>query len=192
MPGVVCCADKPELRPMPNLTTTDFERQLAALTLPDHARVWIYTANRVLTDDECQAIHRALSTFCDSWAAHGQPLQAQPAVLLQQLVVLAVDESAQQATGCSIDNSVAAVRDLHKVGPTLADLDVLDRGWVIFKAQADSAEWQRAKLHDFWAMRKAGTLTDEAQVVDSTVPNLGDLRREGVKPLAHSWHAHMW
>ena len=62
----------------------------------------------------------------------------------------------------------------------------------MYKEDLGADHWKRARLHDFWAMRKAGTLTDEAQILDSTLTNLGALRREGVKKLSESWHAHMW
>ena len=41
-------------------------------------------------------------------------------------------------------------------------------------------------------MRKSGNLDDDVLIVDSTVATLGELRSSFVKPLADSWHAHMW
>jgi len=167
-------------------------RDLAALTLPDASRVWIYIANRAFTAEERPTVDAHLAAFTSSWAAHGTPLAAEAAVLLDQVVVLAVDEAPQTATGCSIDASVAALRALPQAAPSLADLDLFDRSWVLYRTDAASPEWKRAKLHDFWAMRKAGTLTDAAVIFDSTVTQLGALRAEGAKALADSWHAHMW
>lgn len=177
---------------MANLTSSALQQRLHGMTLPDGARIWMYTANRVLTDTECKAVQTALLAFRESWAAHGSPLRSESAILLNQVVVLAVDEEPQIATGCSIDASVDALRGLKEAAPTLADLDVLDRSWVVYKEEKDAPEWKRARLHDFWAMRKAGTLTDDAQILDSTLTNLGALRKEGVKRLADSWHAQMW
>ena len=177
---------------MANLTSSALQQRLDGMTLPEGARVWMYTANRVLTDTECKAVQTALSAFRESWAAHGSPLRSESAILLNQVVVLAVDEEPQIATGCSIDASVEALRGLNEAAPTLADLDVLDRSWVVYKEEKGTPEWKRARLHDFWAMRKAGTLTDDTQILDSTLTNLGALRKEGVKRLADSWHAHMW
>ena len=177
---------------MANLTSSALQQRLHGMTLPDGARIWMYTANRVLTDTECKAVQTALSAFRESWAAHGSPSRPESAILLNQVVVLAVDEEPQIATGCSIDASVEALRGLKEAAPTLADLDVLDRSWVVYKEEKGALEWKRARLHDFWAMRKAGTLSDEAQILDSTLTNLGSVRQEGVKRLADSWHAHMW
>lgn len=177
---------------MANLTSSALQQRLDGMTLPDGARVWMYTANRVLTDTECKAVQTALSAFRASWSAHGSPLRSESVILLNQVLVLAVDEESQIATGCSIDASVEALRGLNEAAPTLADLDVLDRSWVVYKDEKDAPEWKRARLRDFWAMRKAGTLTDDTQILDSTLTNLGALRKEGVKRLADSWHAHMW
>ena len=162
------------------------------MTLPDTARVWIYIANRVFSAEERPVIEDHLAAFTSSWSAHGTSLAAEAAVLLDQVIVLAVNEAPQAATGCSIDASVAALRALPQALPSLADLDLFDRSWVIYRMDMSSMAWKRAKLHDFWAMRKAGTLTDAAVIFDSTLSQLGDLRSEGTKALSDSWHAHMW
>ena len=177
---------------MPSPTTDAMSASLQAMSLPDTSRVWLYTANRVLTDAECDVVQMALSSFRGSWAAHGTPLRSDSTVLLNQVVVLAVDEGPQIATGCSIDASVAALKSLNSAATSLSDLDVMDRSWVVFHAQEEGADWQRAKLHDFWAMRKAGSLTDEVLILESTVSTLGDLRTSLIKRLGDSWHAHMW
>ena len=177
---------------MANLTSSALQQRLDGMTLPDGARVWLYTAIRVLTDTECEAVHTALVAFRESWAAQGTPLRSASVILLNQVLVLAVDEESQIATGCSSEAAVEALRGLNKAAPTLADLDGLDRSGGVYKEEKDAPEWKRARLHDFWAMRKAGTLTDDTQILDSTLTNLGALRKEGVKRLADSWHAHMW
>lgn len=177
---------------MTMLTSTALNQSIELLTLPDSARVWMYTAQRVLTDAECKAIEGALSHFRLTWAAHGKMLSSQSVVLLNQVVVIAVDESVQPATGCSIDSSVAFLHELNKVSASLSDLDLLDRGWVIFKTAEKGGLWERAKLHDFWAMRKAEVLSDETEILDLTLTTLRELRFEGVKKLGVSWHAQMW
>ncbi|MAV51819.1 MAG: hypothetical protein CL829_03560 [Crocinitomicaceae bacterium] len=166
---------------------------LTELTLPDASRVWVYTCNRIFSALERQEVEEALGAFLKGWAAHGKPLHAQAAVVLDQLVVLAVDESIQAATGCSIDASVSALKGLGSASPSLADLDLFDRSWVVHRNGGNDAQWSRMKLHEFWAQIKCGNVDPASvQVVDTTVTQLGDLRREGVKHVADSWHAEMW
>jgi len=165
---------------------------LQAFTLPGSSRIWLYVASRELTHEEAAFVSGQLHQFTSSWMAHGSTLNAQGALLLRQIVVLALDETNQQASGCSIDASVAVIRSFSDGCPSLSDVDLLDRSQVIYLSGPDDELWQRAKLHDFWAMRKAGNLTDAAIIFDSTVTQLGALRSDGTKALSDSWHAHMW
>ena len=71
-------------------------------TMPDHARVWIYQANRTLTTREVQQAEQWGQQFVAQWAAHGQALRASVAVLHQHFAVIALDEQHQAASGCSI------------------------------------------------------------------------------------------
>lgn len=80
--------------------------------LPEKARVWIYQANRPLTDEEQSHVLQQGRLFAEQWVAHGQPLHASVTVLCQHFVVIAVDEQHQLPTGCSIDGSVGFVRSL--------------------------------------------------------------------------------
>lgn len=182
----------PKLRNMPSSLHARLQDDLSPLTLSDGARVWIHTASRVMTPEECTLIQNHLEAFISTWAAHGKPLQAQSAILASQIVVLALDESDQAATGCSIDASVTALKGICDLAPTLQDLDLFDRAWVLYATDPNTSEWQRAKLHAFWAMRKSGNLDDDVLIVDSTVATLGEMRSSLVKLLADSWHAHMW
>ena len=170
---------------------TTLTKELDSLTLSAAARVWIYMANRTLTHQEQSLVANHLQSFAKSWAAHGVTLHAEGAVLMNQVVVLAVDESVQAVTGCSVDASVSMLRSASQLTESLGDLDLLDRSWVLY-IDEENQGWSRKKLHDFWAMRKAGTLKDDTVIFDSTVKTLGELRMEGCKALSDSWHAHMW
>lgn len=165
---------------------------LSELHLPDHARVWMYTASRDLSEGECRAVEETMAAFVKGWEAHGKALNAQSQLMNGQILILALDESHQPATGCSIDASVAAIRSLSELLP---DADWLNRGWVLHEPlppHAPGDKWQRSILHDFWAMCKANNVPADTQVVDSTVATLGDVKGRGVVPLSDSWHASMW
>lgn len=75
-------------------------------------RVWVYLSNRLLAKDEQAAIGRELKAFVGQWAAHGHQLQASAQILWDGLIVLAVDETVEPASGCSIDSSVNFIRSL--------------------------------------------------------------------------------
>lgn len=87
------------------------------------ARVWVYQANRTLTEAEVQTIEAALEPALDTWAAHGSPLLASAQVIENRFVIIAVDEDHTLPSGCSID---ASTHFLQAVGRQL-NVDFFDR-----------------------------------------------------------------
>src|SRR5690606_37545073 len=81
--------------------------------MPDHARLWVYKAPRDLGQAEQKLVREKGQAFTGSWAAHGQPLDACVDVLAGRFVVVAVDEEQAMASGCSIDRSVAFIKELE-------------------------------------------------------------------------------
>ena len=91
--------------------------------LPDNARVWVYQANRPLTDGDVSTIEQTLQPALEQWAAHGQPLLASARVIENRFVVVGVDEGYNLPSGCSID---ASVRTLQTIGQQIGS-DFFDR-----------------------------------------------------------------
>ncbi len=87
------------------------------------ARVWVYQANRNLTNQEAGTIIETLSAAIEGWEAHGQKLVASAKVFLNRFVVIAVDEDEALPSGCSIDKST---HWLKEIGIQL-NIDFFDR-----------------------------------------------------------------
>ncbi|MGB2470725.1 MAG: hypothetical protein ACPIA5_07720, partial [Flavobacteriales bacterium] len=119
-------------------------------TLDDSARVWVHVASRRMTSDEAQAVQSHLDEFVAGWQAHGAALKAQAAVVHGWMVLLAVDERSQQATGCSIDASVSALKQIASLHPSMVDLDFFDRMAVLHRSSSETP-WKRTSLSTFWA-----------------------------------------
>ncbi len=82
--------------------------------LADHSRIWIYQADRLLSADEIDDIQKSGRQFVTEWTAHQNTLHASFTVLHSLFLVLAVDESVNDASGCSIDKSVHFVQGMEK------------------------------------------------------------------------------
>jgi hypothetical protein len=100
--------------------------------MPAHARVWIYQANRPLTPSESQRIVQTLENGIHGWEAHGAPLQASFEIRFNQVIVVAVNESVNQASGCSID---ASTRWFKELAANL-DIDFFNRDLAIVRGDA--------------------------------------------------------
>mgnify|MGYP007065958044 FL=1 len=73
--------------------------------MPGQARIWVYQASRRLQAQELEQIKQSLSQSCQTWEAHGAPLQASFEIKYNQLIIVAVNEGMNSASGCSIDAS---------------------------------------------------------------------------------------
>ena len=96
--------------------------------LPDHARLWIYQADRKFSVAEEEAIDGEMRVFCEQWVAHGNPLKTSFTIDRSQFLILGVDEGAAGASGCSIDGSVRLLKSLQE----RMGIDFLSRSKVPF------------------------------------------------------------
>ena len=149
-------------------------------SLPDNARIWIYQVERSLNPSEQQVVLEIGEKFIAQWASHGQPLTGSLKILNEQFVVIAVDDS-QLPSGCSIDASVALVRDL---GSKL-NLD--------FFGRTNIPLWLEDKVHlvpltDLKTGIKNGTVADDTQLLNTLIQHKGGLA-DWIVPIRNSWLA---
>ena len=90
------------------MPTTSFD------TLSNDARIWVYAADRALTDAEVGRIEHELQAFTTDWTSHGAALHAAASVFDHRFVVIALDTHESSASGCSIDKSLRAVQQLEQ------------------------------------------------------------------------------
>ena len=81
-------------------------------SITDHAKIWIYQANRPINTEEKAVIREHLDVFLSQWTAHGSTLQSAGDVLYDYFLIICVDESFHKPGGCSIDSSVRFVQEL--------------------------------------------------------------------------------
>jgi len=143
------------------------------------SRVWVYTASRLLSDQETEKMEQALDEFCYGWTAHDQQLHAGGLVMHNRYIILVVDETQAGASGCSIDKSVHFLETIGKA----IQVDFFTRNLVGMKIE-DQWEW-----HDFKAtpeLIKEGKVTSKTHVLDTTVDTFASLKN-WERPLADTW-----
>jgi hypothetical protein len=153
---------------------------------PNEARLWVFGADRALTIAEADAVDRDLEPFVTAWVAHGTNLRAAHVIRENRFVLIAVDETAHGASGCSID---AMVRRLAEVGDLLG-LSLVDGSLVWYRDRAgDIVSCDRAS---FRIRSEQGEIDDSTPVFDLTIQTLGDLRSDLLeRPARESWHARL-
>lgn len=153
--------------------------------LVSESRIWVYGAERALTDAETSTIRTRLQEFVASWVSHRRELKAGADVLHNRFLVVAVDETQAEASGCSIDGSVHFIKEL---GAELG-IDFFNR--MRFSYRDGNGNIHTVGRDEFKELYKNGGLENDSIVFDPLVKELGELRQIFERPLEDSWHSRM-
>lgn len=142
---------------------TDFD------TLPDHARIWIYQADRKLNDSEITEIQELTRKFIENWDSHGATVEGSFAVEHHRFLILAANQELNAPGGCSIDKSVGLVRSLGQK----YDIDFFNRTHVIFW---ENETLQTTNLNELKTKISEGKLHPKSLVFDNLIQTKKDLK----------------
>ncbi len=149
--------------------------------LPNNSRVWIYQSNREFTEKEIEFISTKAEEFINSWTRHGDDLKGSFTIKYNQFLVLAVDESFNNVSGCSIDASVHFIQALEKE----LQLNLMDKLNVTFK---NGNHINLVRLSDFQKFAKEHKITQETIVFNNMVATKEDFENSWEVPAKDSWH----
>ena len=83
-------------------------------TTSDQSRIWIYAAEQKLTNEQENHILKSISDHLQNWEAHKVPLTAGVTILEHHFIIIALDETKNGASGCSIDTLQNKIQNLEK------------------------------------------------------------------------------
>ena len=148
--------------------------------LDNKARVWIYQSNRSLQPEEVNWLQKNAEVFAEKWAAHGSGLLASAKVLHNQFLVLAVDESNHGASGCSIDSSVAFVKQAQQE----LGVDFFDRSKVAFQLNEAIELIPLTELKNKIA---EGLISNDLPTFNNLVATKKDMMESWIAPAKETW-----
>jgi len=150
-------------------------------TLPQNSRIWIYQADREFTRVEVDLLQENAIAFIEEWTRHGAALKGSFALKYNRFLILAVDESFANASGCSIDASVRFVKQME----TLFSMDLMNKLNVTYK---EGQTIRLVNLSTFQEYAKIQKITSETIVFNNMVQTKGDLESLWEVPAQQSWH----
>lgn len=151
-------------------------------SLPEDSRVWVYQANRKLSDQEVAEIIEKSEEFLTKWTAHGAALEAAVEVRYNRFIVIGLNQANASASGCSIDASVHFIQSLQEK----FDVDLLDKMNVTFY----SGEYIAYKpLEDFKKMAKDKSVSKNTVVFNNLVNTKSEYLENWEVPAKDSWHS---
>ena len=139
----------------------------------------MYQANRDLTTQEMTGIQQFLKTQVSNWAAHGAALLGSATLLYNRFAVVAVDETQNLPSGCSIDASTRWFKEIE----AQTGLSFFDRSIAFLQnGHVQTIEMLKAKQ----AVNE-GLITGDTMVFNPMVTTIADFKTNW-QVLAHqSW-----
>ena len=145
------------------------------------ARVWIYQSNREFSKNELVEICKIVEGFVANWQRHGEDLKASYTIKYNQFLVLAVDESFNNVSGCSIDASVNLIKKLE----TEFSADLTNKLNISFK---DNNNVNVVSMSDFQKYAKLEKITSNTVVFNNMVTTKEDFEQNWEVTADKSWH----
>ena len=150
--------------------------------LPAHGRLWVFPANRDLTQEEANQCLNVVDEFLSSWSAHGVPLSAGRKLVEKRFLLIGVDIDIEVPSGCSID---ALVKLLRTLGSDLG-LSLIDHSLIWFR---EAKAVRTVSRSIFKALAEEGVVGPSTSVFDTTLTTVGQAREDLLERVAQdTWH----
>jgi hypothetical protein len=150
--------------------------------LPPNARVWVFASDRSLAGNDATRLLDEVDAFLDEWKAHGVPLRSAREWRDDRFLVIGVDPTEEQASGCSIDGLFRGLRSLEQALST----GLVAGGRLFYR---DSAGIQVAKRSDVRLLAERGALSADSTVYDTSLTDVTSYREKFTRPARESWVA---
>ena len=151
--------------------------------LPDDARLWVFASDRPLSSDEARTLLLEVDSFLAGWKAHGAPLRSAREWRDDRFLVIGVDPTVEQASGCSIDGLFRGLRSLETaLGTTLVG------GGRVFYRDTLGAP-QVASRGAVPELAAAGVISRDTRVFDTALTDAGSYRDRFETPARETWVA---
>ncbi|MGJ1206372.1 ABC transporter ATPase [Sphingobacterium lactis] len=146
-------------------------------------KVWIYQADRFLTQPEYEEASTRLQDFIQEWTAHGSQLAGKAEIKYNLFIILIVDEEVAQVTGCSIDKSVRVLKELEES----LNIGFFNRTLIPYRDVEGNI--QLVSRDVFEELCKQGEVHQDTIVFNNLAQTESEYQQHWEVPFKDSWHA---
>ncbi len=144
-------------------------------------RIWIYTLNKELSNEQLVDFKNQCQNFVSSWTAHDVSLDASFELHQNRLLIFKVNEDKYNASGCSIDKQVRFVKELEQT----FSVELLNRLLVAFLNTENNIEV--VKQSQIAELLNNKTINENTIVFNNTITQSSDLTSNWKQPLDKTW-----
>lgn len=143
-------------------------------------RIWTFTISKALSKDQLNKLEQTGREFVNQWTAHDQPLSASFSIEKERLLIVKVNESVYQASGCSIDKLTRFIKQLEQE----FNVELLNRLLVPYITPAGQIDVIPAA--SVKTLLQNATLTASTPVYLTSVTSEAELQN-WIQPLSETW-----
>jgi hypothetical protein len=150
-------------------------------SLPDSSRIWVFGSDQPVTGEAAEQLLGEVDRFLEEWRAHGEPLRCGRLWSDNRFLVVGVDQSTANASGCSIDGLFRRLQLLERtIGARL-----VGGGRVFYRDSHGVAQCvSRSELDSLVA---SGTIGPDTTILDTSLTDLGEWRERFERPARKTW-----
>ena len=148
--------------------------------LNKESKVWVFISNRIINESEQSSINNEITTFLIDWTAHNKALFSAFEIKDSILLMVAVDESMTNASGCSIDKLFHFVRELG----VKYVVNFFDRLQVVYKT---SSGVDIVKTNNLDKLIEQEIILRSTLMLNPLVSNLREYEQNIWIPFSESW-----
>jgi hypothetical protein len=144
-------------------------------------RIWIFASEKVISESLGNEIVSEIKLFLSQWKAHGKPLASNVEILGNHFIKIAVDESFENASGCSIDTMVKFIQSIESE----FSINLTDRSLVYFRN--DKNEIFSDKFQNVKNLIRSGKINEKTLVYNTAVNNSSEFGNSWISVAKDTW-----
>jgi len=148
--------------------------------LSNDARVWVFQSILPMRTQQKESLLNFMNQFCTQWQSHGNELMAGYRIERGHFLIVGVDESNKDASGCSIDKLFQGLNEWQ----TVQGLDFFDRKFVAF-IENDQVKFET--IQHVKSNYKSGNFSDNTLIFNTLTNTKTQFNNSFVQPISESW-----
>lgn len=152
------------------------------LNLAPHSKLWIYQADKKISEADKILITSEMKEFISQWASHGNELFGDAKIEFDYFLLVGADESKSPTSGCSIDSLTRKVKEIGEK----YKIDFFNRLNIAYEDEATNIHL--IGLGDFKKLMQKDQITGQTTVYNNLVDTVQDLDDNWRTKVSNSWH----
>lgn len=148
--------------------------------LSPNSKIWVFLSPKVLNHDDEITISNLSVNFLENWTSHQMELNAGFTILHNRFLVFAVDESMNNAGGCSVDKLFKFTKELS----SKFNIDFLNRFNVVIK---NGETVNTLTIAEIEKQISENTIDRDSIVFNTLISSIGELQNAFEVPLHSTW-----